>query len=125
AGGAITIKQQDGSSVSFAPNGSGGYSPSTVGLFDKLQQNSDGSFTLTKHNQISLLFSSAGRLLSLSDRNGNTQQMTYNASGNLVSITDTVGRVFSLSYDGNNHLTSLSDPIGRTVSYTYDGNGNL
>lgn len=123
--GAVTIKQQDGSSVSFAPNGSGGYSPSTVGLFDILQQNSGGSFTLTKPNQIKLLFSALGRLLSVRDRNGNTQQMTYNASGNLVSITDTAGRVFTLSYDNNNHLILLSDPIGRTVSYTYDVNGNL
>src|SRR5207237_940778 len=88
-GGTVTIKQEDGSSVSFAPNGSGSYTPSTVGLFDMLQKNADGSFRVTKKNQISLLFSPAGQLISVSDRNGNTQLMTYDASGNLVSVTDT------------------------------------
>lgn len=125
ASGAVTIKQQDGSSVKFALNGPGSFIAVTTGLFDKLQENADGSFTLTRRNQVKLIFSPAGKLTSVGDRNGNTQFMTYDSSGDLTAITDTVGRVFTLSYNENHQLVSISDPSGRTVFYAYDAKGNL
>ena len=123
--GVMTIKQFDGSTISFVSNGAGQFSPATTGLFDTLSQNADGSYTLTRKNQTKLSFAATGRLMSIADRNGNTQVLTYNSSGNLASVTDTVGRAYAFSYDGDNHLISIIDPSGRTVHYNYDSAGNL
>jgi YD repeat-containing protein len=122
--GFVTVKQSDGSTIVFASSGGGQYAPATPGLFDALVQNDDGSYTLTRKNQLRMNFSAVGQLTSIADRNGNTQLLTYSA-GNLISVADTVGRIFSLSYDANSHLTSVIDPSGRTVHYGYDFSGNL
>lgn len=123
--GQVAIKQPDGSTVSFMALGNGQYAAATTGLFDTLNKNADGSFTLTRKNQTKLNFTAAGKLTSIIDRNGNTQTLAYNSSGTLATIADTAGRVFSFSYDLNNRLISLLDPSGRTVHYSYDSFGNL
>ena len=123
--GTVTVKQQDGSSVRFTMNNSGMFSPATPGLFDRLQKNVDGSFTLTLRNQLQLGFSSVGKLVSVTDPHGNAQRLEYNTFGDVISITDTVGRIFNLTYDGTHRLLSVVDPAGRTVSYSYDASGNL
>jgi len=123
--GNVTVKQGDGGSIGFAPSGGGNYTASTRGVFDVLQKNGDGSFTLTRKSQLHLNFSPAGKLASIVDRNGNTQTMSYDSSGNLVSVLDSSGRQIILTYDSNQHLISLKDPIGRQLQFAYDGNGNL
>jgi RHS repeat-associated protein len=123
--GNVTIRQPQGGSLAFAPNATGGYSTATTGCYDLLSQNPDGTFVLTHKNQVKLTFSATGALVSVADRNGNTQTMTRSAGGDLIAITDTVGRVFTLTYDGNHRVLSLADPTGRTVSYSYDSSGNL
>lgn len=123
--GNVTIRQPQGGSLAFAPKPTGGYSSATIGCYDLLSQNPDGTFVLTHKNQVKLTFSAAGALVSVADRNGNIQTMKRSANGVLTAITDTVGRVFTLSYDGNHRLISLTDPTGRKVSYAYDSSGNL
>jgi RHS repeat-associated protein len=123
--GNVTIKQGDGAIVSFSPGGAGSYSPLTIGLFDALQKNPDGSFTLTRKSRTKLNFSSTGRLQTIVDRNGNAQTLAYDSTGNLTTVTDSSGRVFVFAYDAGNHLVSITDPIGRTVFYSYGPNGNL
>ncbi len=122
--GVVTLKDVDGSAISFTPSGGGGYTQGT-GIYDHLRQNADNSFTLTRKNQTRLSFSPAGRLTAVSDRIGNAQVLGYDTSGNLISVTDSTGRVFHLVYNLSNQLTSVTDPIGRTVQYTYDANSNL
>ncbi len=124
-GGQVTIKQADGSTVTFSNRGGGAYSAATPGLFDTLVQNSGGSLILTRKDRTSLTFSPAGRLANVIDRNGNMLTLNYDSSGNLTSIIDTSGRAFLLTYDGSSHLTSLTDPSGRVVRYVYDASGNL
>ena len=123
--GQVTIKQGNGSTISFTSLGGGQYTPKTVGLFDSLMKNADGSLLLVRKNQTKLAFTSLGQLTSITDRNGNTQTLAYAPNGNLLSVTDTVGRVFSFTYDGLGHLTSVIDSVGRTVRYSYDATGNL
>jgi RHS repeat-associated protein len=119
------IKQADGHTDYYAPAAGGAYTAQTVGLFNTLVKNSDGSFTLTFKNQTTFNFSSAGALLTIVDRNGNTQTLTYNGSGSLASVTDPSGRVFNFAYDGSGRVISLTDPAGRVLQYTYDTSGNL
>ncbi|HEX3745808.1 MAG TPA: RHS repeat-associated core domain-containing protein [Bryobacteraceae bacterium] len=122
--GQVNVKQSNGSVMSFSAIGGGVYVPQTVGVADILSEVADGTFTLTRKNQTVLTFSSAGRLTSIQDRNGNTLTLTY-SSGNLSSLSDTGGRMYTFSYDGNNHLISLLDPLGRIIRYAYDAAGNL
>ena len=123
--GNVGIKQADGHTDYYTPAGGGAYTAQTIGLFNALVKNGDGSFTLTFKNQTTFHFSSAGVLLTIVDRNGNTQTLAYNGSGNLASVTDPSGRVFSYAYDGSGRVISLTDPAGRTLHYAYDGSGNL
>jgi RHS repeat-associated protein len=123
--GYVTVKEGIGATIQFAPVGGGSYAPTIPGLFDVLKKNVDSSFTLTRKSQLQLKFSSAGRLLSITDRNGNTQMLSYNTAGNLSMVTDTVGRLFAFSSDMSGRIVSITDPIGRVVRYTYDASGNL
>ena len=123
--GQVTIKQGDGSTISFIPVGNGTYSSKSAGLFDTLHKNGDGSFTLTRKTRTALTFSPSGQLLSIADRNGDNQTLAYDSKQNLVTVTDSLGRTLSLTYDTNNHLISVSDPTGRTIQYGFDSTGQL
>jgi RHS repeat-associated protein len=104
---------------------SGGSYVAQPGVFSTLVQNGDGTFLLTRKDQTKFLFSVAGALTSIQDKNGNTITLTYGLAGNLTQITDTVGRNLTLTYDASNRITRIADPIGRTVSFQYDANNNL
>ena len=120
--GSVTIRTPDGQVVIFDPT-AGAYVSRYGYVHSTLQSPSSGTFILTTQSQISYRFT-GNQLVSVSDRNGNTIQLTYSGS-NLTTITDTAGRQISLSYNVGGHITTLADPIGRTLQYGYDGAGNL
>ena len=118
-GGSVVVKYPDGHEATFTPLGGGQYAAATPGVFDTLVKTT--IFTLTRPNQIQFRFSLPGMLLSIADRNGNTQTLAYDGSGRLVSVTMASGRPFTFTYDGNGHITMLTDVLGgRTVRYSYD-----
>ena len=85
---------------------------------------SDGThLTLTFKSGESKVFSLAtGRLLSMSDRNGNTVQLSYDASNRLVGVTDAASRHLYFNYpEGSNLVTSVTSDFGVSLSYSYDG----
>jgi RHS repeat-associated protein len=118
----ITIRTPDGQILMFDPVG-GAYISRFNNVYSTLQSPSSGTFVLITKSQISYRFT-GNQLSAISDRNGNTIQLTYSGA-NLTMITDTAGRQFSLQYNGSGHLTSLTDPLNRTLQYGYDGAGNL
>ncbi|MCB1740732.1 MAG: RHS repeat-associated core domain-containing protein, partial [Gammaproteobacteria bacterium] len=99
----------------------------------------DGKYRIRERNGLVYLFASTtgpnitpssgsavtARLLSITDRNGNTLTLNY-AGTRLASVSDDLGRtVLSFMWDGN-HLSKVSDYSGRTVHYALtDGNDNL
>jgi RHS repeat-associated protein len=123
--GAVKIKQGDGHEDFYTPTSGGNYAPQTLGLFNALRKNGDGSFTLTFKNQTQYGFSAAGKLVTIVDRNGNTQTLAYDSGGKLSSVTDTSGRAFTFGYDANNRIISLTGPLNRVLRYAYDASGNL
>jgi RHS repeat-associated protein len=123
--GSVSIKQADGHTDYFSATSGGSYAPQIPGLFDTLQQNADGSFTLIRKNQTQFKFSGIGALVSIADRNGNTLTVNHDPSGNLTSVIDAAGRSFLFAHDPSGHLTGLTDPIGRAWQYGYDASGNL
>jgi RHS repeat-associated protein len=67
-----------------------------------------------------------GRLITLVDLGGMSQDLSYDAGGRLSSVTDrTSQRSLSFSYDSKNRLTSVTDPNGNGYTYSYDSTGRL
>lgn len=99
----------------------------------------DGKFRIRERNGLVYLFASVtgpnvtptansavvARLLSITDRNGNTLTLNYNGS-QLASVSDSLGRsVLTFTWTGN-HISQVADYSGRIVKYAYtDGNNNL
>jgi YD repeat-containing protein len=108
--GVITIRWGDGHGETFTPSGNG-YT-NQPGVFSTLVRNADSTFLLTQKNQTKYAFSSAGKLTSIRDRNGNTISCTYNGNGNLSQVADAAGRSFAFSYDANSHIVQVTDPSG-------------
>ena len=117
------IKWGDGHGDTFTLSGTAFIA--SPGVHSSLVANPDGTFLLTRKDQVKFVFSASGSLASISDRNGNAIQLSYDGSGNLVQITDTVGRTLLLTYDGSNRIAQIVDPIGRKSLFSYDGSNNL
>lgn len=123
--GAATITQENGSTVTFASDGAGGFVPPSR-VLATLVKNGDGSYTYTRLQDLTRFqFNASSQLISETDRNGYTTTLSYNGSGQLTTVTDPASRSLTLSYDGSGHIISVVDPGGRSVAFTYDGVGNL
>ncbi len=122
--GGVTIHQEDGTTVTFEPNGSGGYTapPSVLAT---LVQEPSGSYVFTRKKDDRYVFSSSGQLIEEGERNGNTTKFTYNGSGQLTTETDPSGRAIAFTYNDGGQIASVTDPEGRRTSYVYDAAGDL
>jgi RHS repeat-associated protein len=120
----VTVYYADGRFAKFTLNSDGNYKPE-AGFFDKLVKNADGSYTLTRRDQVVLQFRGDGKLLSQTDRNGNRVSLSYDNNGNLSEIKDAAGRSYSLSYNANGKITTIADSTGRKVQYTYNATNGL
>jgi len=119
-GSKITLVRADGSTVPFTQTGSGTFS-AEVWSQDKLSGGSETGYVLTLPSQSQYGFSVAGRLESVTDRNGNKTTLGYDESGRLKSITDPASRQIVLAYNAEGLIESAKDPIGNTVKYAYEG----
>ncbi len=70
-------------------------------------------------------YDTAGKLLSLSSRDGRTQTLTYDTYNKLATVTDDVGRTLNFTYDGSGRIATLNDPAGGVFTYGYDTDSNL
>ncbi|HEY9286291.1 MAG TPA: RHS repeat-associated core domain-containing protein, partial [Pyrinomonadaceae bacterium] len=89
-------------------------------LGDTLRKLTNGTYEYREALGGVMRFDSAGRLTSLSDRNGNATTLAYSGS-NLTQITDAVGRSITLAYDSSNRIVRATDPVNRAWRYTYEG----
>ncbi|MDP2938467.1 MAG: RHS repeat-associated core domain-containing protein [Candidatus Omnitrophota bacterium] len=120
---------------------------SPTGIYDKIVQNANGTFTLTEKHATVYNFDQNGVLTEVRDRNNNRMQFSYDPAGRLpiigksifsndpepkviaydyklISITDTVGRQINFNYNDDGRLTTITDFAGRTYSYNYDSSRN-
>ncbi|MFN3650394.1 MAG: RHS repeat-associated core domain-containing protein [Armatimonadota bacterium] len=116
--GTATVREGDGRKHVFTQNVNGTYSR-PAGVFETLVLNGNGTWTLTRHNQVKCHFTSGGALSSIEDLNGNTITLTY-SSGKLTTVTDPTGRTLTFSYTGN-VITSITDPLSRSWNLSYAG----
>ncbi len=91
------------------------------------QKNAGGStsgWQLTTENDQIETFDASGKLISISNRPGQTQSLTY-TDGLLTKVTDQFGRYLSFSYNLLSQMVSLRDPAGYIFQYSYDDKGRL
>jgi len=98
------------------------------GLFRRIVQNGDGSYTLYFENTAQWEFhpttgSLPGKLRAIRDRNGSTLNLTYDGQGRLARTTDAVGRDTTINYDAAGRVVTVRDCAGRVVSYAYYQSG--
>jgi len=122
--GTVTITQENGATIAFAPGTSGAFA-APPRVLASLVKNPDGTYTLTRHQRDHFTFSASGQLLSQSDLNGYTTNLAYNSQSQLTEVTDPAGRSITLSYGTNGLVSSAADPVGQATTYSYDGVGNL
>src|SRR5437660_1741572 len=96
----------------------------TPDFYGQIVKNGDGSYTVTFKDGRVHQFNASGKLLSLTDRNGNQTLLTY-ANGNLSSITDPFARVLTVTTNASQRISSISDALGTIATYTYGGSQEL
>jgi YD repeat-containing protein len=117
---AVTLVAPRGSRLPFYRKFDGTFAPGP-GVRSTLVRNPDGTYRLTRGDQVIRNFDADGRLVALDDGRGNVTTLGY-TNGNLTTITTPDGRALTLAYDESGRITQLSDPLGRTVAYSYSGN---
>ena len=97
---------------------------------DRITQATDGAGNqtgwrlITSDDEIET-YNTAGKLLSISSRDGRTKTLSYDANNRLISVTDDVGRSLNFTYDGSSRIQAMTDPAGGLYQYAYDTVGNL
>jgi len=127
----VTYISGDGQQVDFISDGSGGWTVDTsvsAYVTYELTNTSGTIWTITDFPgenvwrfdaaALSGYPETAGRLLDITDRNGNVVTLNY-TSGKLTSIDEPQSRSITLSYTGD-FLTSVTDPESNTTLLTYD-----
>jgi YD repeat-containing protein len=84
-----------------------------------------------------------GKLLSITDRTGQTQTLAYSCetisatcpvvtpttvapyAGLLVKVTDNFGNSLNFTYNSAGQMATMADPAGNITRYGYDASGNL
>ncbi|MGN6255347.1 MAG: RHS repeat-associated core domain-containing protein [Solirubrobacterales bacterium] len=115
----VTLTEARGGTVPFTQSGSAWLAPAWSQ--DQLSGNSTSGYTLTLPDQTRYGFSAAGRLQSVTDRNGNETTLSYDEAGHLKAITDPSGRQITLAYNAEGLVETATDPMGHVVHYAYEG----
>jgi RHS repeat-associated protein len=128
-GGAVTVHQEDGSSVPFTLSGTT-YTPSAP-RFDATLFKSGTTYVFTRHATDQFTFDvTTGHLLKISDPAGRAAStpyatvLAYDASNNLHTVTDPAGRAYTFTWTGS-HITKVTSAAGQEVDYFYNTGGNL
>ena len=99
---------------------------------DTLTDNTTGLLYKRQHDDSAWQFDAAGKLLTMTQRNGWVTTYTYStsstpvnlapAAGLLIGVTNPFGRTLGFTYNAAGQLISVATPDGQTHSYQYDGN---
>ena len=122
----LRLNQADGRAIYFgrAAGSSGAFTTLAGDFHGGLTQDGNG-FTLSMKDGSIHQFSAAGKLISLTDLNGNVTGLTYGASGFLTLVTDPSGRVLTFTPDASGRILSIADTMGTIATYTYGGSNEL
>lgn len=97
---------------------------SPQGIFEQLKKDTDGNFSLLLKDKSVYKYDSSGRVISISDKNGNTITLAYDNYGQINTITGQSGKKLILTFE-NGKLATVTDPQNRVIRYFYNSEGNL
>ncbi len=115
--GAVTLREESGSQLTFVPGSSGTYTAPT-GARSVLASTAEG-WELTTPDRRTLRYDSQGRLSSITSRGQRQLAVTYEAD-RPSQVTDSSGRDYELDYT-DDRLTRVTLPDDRYVQYGYTG----
>ena len=125
----LKYARSDGSYWSFAYAGAAYATVAPANVTATLVLDSNSTYwTLTFQNGEKRIFNyTSGSLTSITDRNGNTTQLTYDAINRPVTVTDPGGRHLYFGYqnDSSYLINSVTSDVGISLSYAYDSQGRL
>ncbi|MFA7062166.1 MAG: DUF6531 domain-containing protein, partial [Pedobacter sp.] len=116
----ITLKLGGGDIRNFIRSGSSYLPEATSYDTTSIVKNSDNSYTRSFKNGLNQTFSNTGKLIAITDSNGNKSTLTYSGS-DLATVTDPTGRTLTVTSSGG-RISSIKDPAGRTTTFAYNGN---
>ncbi len=124
--GVIQLKLHSSNRLDFLEAGDGIYEPYPGVCGDLvLAEDASGGYLFTDDAQRAYAFDADGRILSLSDPQGNALVYTYNADGRLDRVSDESGdRYLQFTYDAQGRIDAVSDHTNRRVGYAYDDAGD-
>ncbi len=132
--------------VNYRPDGQGVFFVETAGSWTptidltlqlielKDAQDVRTGWELTDSNDVVETYDAQGKLISITNRQGQTQTLNYDLTAaqggddntdTLDSVTGPFGRTLTFSYNANGLLAAITDPEGNSYSYAYDTNNNL
>jgi RHS repeat-associated protein len=123
----LRLNLPDGRAVYLSRTSPGSiYTPAQpLNFYGQIVKNVDNTYTLTFQDGRIHQFNANGKLVSFSDRIGNTITLTLNASGNPTTITDASGRTVTLTYDSYTKIATMSDSLGTIATYVHAFLGRL
>lgn len=121
----LSFTQSDGRVIYFSrPVTSADPFTDLIGDYHARVTQDSGGSNLSLKNGGRKHFNSAGKLVTATDRNGNTTTLAYDGNGILAAVTDPFGRVL-LVHTNNGLVTSISDTLGTIATYAYGANSEL
>ncbi|MBF0284218.1 MAG: hypothetical protein HQL51_07145, partial [Magnetococcales bacterium] len=119
ADGSIEAWRHDGGRYHFVRGGDGQWSGG--GTFNRrLEDRAEGGWRLfNDQNQVEE-YDAAGRLLSITDREGRSLTLTYDADNHLAAVRDAAGAVMTFTTNAPGYVTSLTLPDGGVFRYEYN-----
>ena len=116
--------------ASALPGGVSSYAiPSENGgemyLFDGRGRHQRTLHTLTGATLYEFAYDTLGRLISVTDGDGNITTINRDSSGNPTGITGPYGQTTTFTLDANGYLASIANPAGETTEFTYTADGLL
>lgn len=96
-----------------------------IGGIDTLTENASGTLYTSGQNDDIWQFTPAGKLVTMTQRNGLVYTLAYNPSGQLATVTNQFGRSLSFSYNASGQLSSVSTPDGQQISYQYNSYSSI
>jgi len=123
ADGSVTFKDSDGTNHKFVKKPDGSYEPPN-GVYLTLAKVDANTFTIQDKSDTVSRFQS-GRLVSVTDENGNVATFAYDTNNRLATMTDPSGRTLTYTYTSGGWLNKITDAANRTATFGYYSDGKL
>lgn len=127
--GVVTIREENGSEITFVESSTGGWSPEFSRTLATLTYHSGSAeWTFTRNRQDIFVFDTGGTLIALQSLAAAAagESTTVEHFSGQMEVTDLGGRTLTFVFDSTHtdRVASVTDPAGRQMTFTYDSGGD-